>query len=182
MSKTEEVLHALSQYLAGPPMGETAVLYTLTTLAQTCAALAAFVGAVAIFRLQILRDQRRAAEIVLRALSEGLTTRDPFRIALAEVLQAIEQPSERDHLNLPAAIAAHATWQAFGPRLRRSRWVLIVFELWNLAVIGASLIGFNYVPFLKSASWTFGALWAVVVGTVLVTVGSVIVWTQGVEQ
>ncbi len=163
-------------------MGETVVLYTLTTLAQTCAALAAFVGAVAVFRLQILRDQRRDAEIALRALSDGLTPRDPFRIPLAEVLQAIGQPRQEDHLNLPAAIAARGAWQAFGPRLRRSRRALIVFELWNVAVIGASLIGFNYVPVLKSASWIFGALWVVVVGTVLVTVGSVIVWTQGVEQ
>ena len=35
-----------------------AVLYELSTLAQTCAALAAFVGAVGIFRLQALRDGR----------------------------------------------------------------------------------------------------------------------------
>jgi len=182
MSKTEEVLHALSQYLAGPPMGETAVLYTLTTLAQTCAALAAFVGAVAIFWLQILRDQRRDAELALRALSDGLTERDPFRTPLAEVLQAVEQPRQADHHNLPAARVARGAWLAFGPRLRRSRRALIVFESWNVAIIGASLIGFNYVPVLKGASWTFGALWGVVVGTVLVTVGSVIVWTQGVEQ
>jgi hypothetical protein len=40
-------------------MSETTLLYTLSTLAQTCAALAAFVGAVGLFRLQILREQRK---------------------------------------------------------------------------------------------------------------------------
>ena len=40
-------------------MERDAVLYALSTLAQTCAALAAFVGAVGIFRLQILREQRK---------------------------------------------------------------------------------------------------------------------------
>jgi hypothetical protein len=39
-------------------MERDAVLYGLSALAQTCAALAAFVGAVGIFRLQALRDGR----------------------------------------------------------------------------------------------------------------------------
>ena len=43
-------------------MGETTVLYALTTLAQSCAALAAFVGALGVFRIQMLRDQKRDAE------------------------------------------------------------------------------------------------------------------------
>ena len=43
-------------------MTEPTLLYVLSTLAQTCAALAAFVGAVGIFRLQTLRDQRAALE------------------------------------------------------------------------------------------------------------------------
>ena len=38
-------------------MTETTILYALSTIAQTCAALSAFVGAVGIYRLQSLRDQ-----------------------------------------------------------------------------------------------------------------------------
>jgi hypothetical protein len=37
----------------------TTVLYALSTVAQTCAALAALVGAIGLFRLQILREQRK---------------------------------------------------------------------------------------------------------------------------
>lgn len=43
-------------------MTENAVLYALSTLAQTCAALAAFVGAVGVFRLQVLRAGQDTAE------------------------------------------------------------------------------------------------------------------------
>jgi hypothetical protein len=44
----------------------TTVLYVLTTLAQSCGALAAFVGAVGVFRLQMLREQRKGVERELR--------------------------------------------------------------------------------------------------------------------
>ncbi len=40
-------------------MNDQAVFYPLSTLAQTCAALAAFVGAVGVYRLQSLKDKRR---------------------------------------------------------------------------------------------------------------------------
>jgi hypothetical protein len=42
-------------------MGETTVLYVLTTVAQSCAALAAFVGAVGVFRLQMAKSRSLAA-------------------------------------------------------------------------------------------------------------------------
>ena len=48
-------------------MNENAVLYALSTLAQTCAALAAFVGAIGLFLLQLLRERRQATEVALRA-------------------------------------------------------------------------------------------------------------------
>jgi hypothetical protein len=47
-------------------VNENAVLYALSTLAQTCAALAAFVGAIGLFLLQSLREQQRVAERALR--------------------------------------------------------------------------------------------------------------------
>jgi len=53
---------------------ETTVLYTLSTLAQTCAALAAFVGAVGLFRLQSFRDQHRDAERELNRKIPGEPT------------------------------------------------------------------------------------------------------------
>src|SRR5439155_2726035 len=50
-------------------VNENAVLYALSTLAQTCAALAAFVGAVGLFRLQLLRADQNTAERNLRGLA-----------------------------------------------------------------------------------------------------------------
>src|SRR5206468_12658859 len=49
----------------------TAILYALSTIAQTCAALAAFVGAVGLFRLQSLRDWHAQSERTLRGLLAG---------------------------------------------------------------------------------------------------------------
>jgi len=59
--------------------------------------------------------------------------------------------------------------------------VLIFFEFWNLIVIVASLVGFNYVREWAGAPWLSCGLWIVAVATALITVGSVWVWTRGVE-
>jgi len=66
---------------------QTIILYALSTLAQTCAALAAFVGAVGLFRLQSLRDQRRDARRELQVLAGRLTGRETDRIPMGEVLE-----------------------------------------------------------------------------------------------
>ena len=68
----------------------TTVLYILTTLAQSCAALAAFVGAVGVFRLQALREDRNAVERDLR----GLAGRSLFGMDEA-FLWPVEHISER---------------------------------------------------------------------------------------
>ena len=47
-----------------------------------------------------------------------------------------------------------------------------------LIIIGASLIGFNYVPALASCRWTFWAVWAAGMGTVAVTAYCVFAWTK----
>src|SRR5438105_4828889 len=50
---------------------ENAVLYALSTAAQTCAALAALVGALALYRLQSMRDANHANELRMRGLLAG---------------------------------------------------------------------------------------------------------------
>src|ERR1700720_3950569 len=112
-------------------MGETTVLYVLTTLAQSCAALAAFVGAVGVFRLQLLGDQRSDVERELRADSEGLTSRDTLAISLDEVLEAVRNPRNEYHPNVLRASAARESWEAFVPRMQQTRTALIVLEAWN---------------------------------------------------
>lgn len=69
-------------------------------------------------------------------------------------------------------------WSAYIPRRRRSQLGLVAFEAWNLLVIFAALVGFNYVPALASSSATFRAIWVAAVGTVAVTGYCVLVWTR----
>ncbi len=74
---------------------QTTILYVLSTLAQTCAALAAFVGAVGIFRLQVLRERYAALEREVRAWALEATRNDYWLTPMEEVLKRIEQ-SEKD--------------------------------------------------------------------------------------
>lgn len=168
-------------------MSETTLLYTLSTLAQTCAALAAFVGAVGVFRLQLLRDQRKDVERGLRVTAALLGTigHATTQVPMVVILKAIEKGREKRGEDAPfvrAALRERARWDAFVPRMQGSRWALIIFEVWNVAVIAAALVGFNYVPSWAGAPWAFYALWIVAVLTAGITVGCVIVWTQGVEE
>ena len=67
------------------------MLYALSTLAQTCAALAAFVGAVGIFRLQVLRDRYAALEREVRGWALEATRHDYWLMPMKEVLERIEK-------------------------------------------------------------------------------------------
>jgi hypothetical protein len=136
-------------------MTDTTVLYTLSTLAQTCAALAAFVGAVGVFRLQILREQRREVDQIRRLR-----------------LYTIQRPDG----------GWDGTPAGFERPIRNSRIVLILFEVWNVGLIAASLIGFNYISTWAGAGWLSCALWGVAAGTAGVTLSCVYVWTRRVEQ
>ena len=160
----------------------TILLYALSTLAQTCAALAALVGAVGIFRLQILRAGQTTAERNLRGLAgqANLLSGDiaPL-LPIKEIIMLVANVNPMQGPDTVAAQEALAPFRTFPSTIRRSRKGLIVFEVWNLIVIGASLVGFNYVPLLVSSPWTFWALWAAAVGTVLVTAYSVFAWTRG---
>jgi hypothetical protein len=161
-------------------MERDAVLYALSTLAQTCAALAAFVGAVGIFRLQTLREQRAGAERELRELAQSIVGRNMYALPIGDVLSSIERfendPTQQ-HPHLPRAQGVRERWREFARAYRRSRWGLFAFEAWNLLIICVALVGFNYVSALTSLSWTRRILWLVALGTVAVTFGCVLVWT-----
>ena len=137
----------------------TTLLYALSTLAQTCAALAAFVGAVGIFRLQAIRDGRRQAEHELRLqMIRHASINEADGMASSALLPAIENFRATVRPlppRLPSVEAARDRWLAFDRPLASSRTALLLFEVWNLLVIGASLVGFNYVSVLASSPWTF---------------------------
>lgn len=169
-----------------PPDPGTILLYALSTLAQTCAALAAFVGAVGLYRLQSQNNEHTRNEQTIRGLLAGpilgfavvplLPLDEIIRVARANVVtgQSSVSPGVVDRLR-----NALSEWDGFANRHRRVTWALFIFEGWNLLVIGASLVGFNYIPMLVASPYTFWSLWLVALGTVAVTFYSVFAWTRG---
>ncbi len=163
-------------------MTENAVLYALSTLARTCAALAALVGALGLYHLQSLRANKETAERNVRGLAADaslvgadVASITPFDLVAKAVTEA--KPHESIP-NIAKAKDALNTWNA-SPSIRPSLIELIAFEAWNLFLIGVSLAGFNYVPSLMCAPWMFCALWAAAIGTVAVTGYCVFAWTSG---
>jgi hypothetical protein len=159
---------------------QTTVLYALSTLAQTCAALAAFVGAIGLYHLQVLREQHQEVERDLRGvaahpavLGPEVAARLPFDEIFENVLQASTGTGGINRLARDTLVR----WQADRPLLQRSQRALVVFEAWNLLVIGVALVGFNYVPALASSPTMFWAIWAAAVGTVVVTGYCMFAWT-----
>jgi len=157
---------------------ETTLLYILSTLAQTCAALAAFVGAVGLFRLQLLRAAHNTVERNVR----GLAARENLGVGsdLAALMpfeyieKLVDQADEKGGAGSKRALGV---WRTFPVTIQRSRKWLGLFEFWNLLVIVASLVGFNYVSLLACLPWR-PALWVVALGTFGVTLYSVYAWTR----
>ena len=167
---------------------ETTLLYILSTLAQTCAALAAFVGAVGLYRLQSLRDEHARNETTLRGLHAAATL-NPAAASQQTIDDIVRytRSNVTERSSTPAAVVenmrrALAEWDAFPKRHRAATTALLVFEAWNLLLIAVSLVGFNYVKFWASSSWTFWGVWGAAIGTVVVTGYSVYAWTVGEDD
>ncbi len=159
--------------------------YALSTLAQTCAALAAFVGAVGLYKLQSLRDERARNEQTIRGLlgTGVFGTLDVAVTPLDEIIRVAREQVSSPTLLMPVIAgqlrSAVAVWDAFPNRHRRATMTLFIFEAWNLLLIAVSLIGFNYVKSWASSSWwTFWGVWVTALGTVAVRGYSVYAWTR----
>lgn len=167
-------------------MSDQTVLYALSTLAQTCAALAAFVGAIGLFRLQALRERQRASEQSLRAslIDAYAGSNDVmFTLSIDEIVAQAERLPTDPSRQLGAARNRHvaetlAAWQRFGPTIRRVSIALAAFEAWNLFVILISLGGFAHVPALTGAVWVPWLLWFIAIGTAVVSGVSVFIWLE----
>ena len=143
-------------------MNETTLLYALSTLAQTCAALAAFIGAVGLYRLQLLHGEGRAVyEDIYAQLGRPTETRE-------RVLQRARtqpEPSFAANLTLLAGLE------------RRGRLVVVVlvlFELWQMGAILFALLAFYFVsPQSQCVVFLFAIASS---GAVLSTMACVVVW------
>jgi len=102
-------------------VNDNAILYALSTLAQTCAALAAFVGAVGLFRLQALRDGHQSAEERLRSSLVDVRFGAPeaSRLPLADILRHVEavraNPASVGTGNADRIEDAFTAWSSFRP-------------------------------------------------------------------
>lgn len=151
-------------------MNDQAVFYALSTLAQTCAALAAFVGAVGVYRLQSLRDKRHGLLGSIRA-RRGNPTEDAKTLVARAAAHA---KAQKDH-ELQDLVTRH---DQVAPTIRRNVSALCFFEAWNLFVILISLAGFAHTHRLVGSWWTPRALWCIAVITVIVTGYGVMVWLK----
>jgi len=160
----------------GQAMNENAVLYALSTLAQTCAALAAFVGAIGLFLLQSIREQQRSSEQAMRVSLVDVYSNYHevvYVLSLSVVLKQVEQvrrePDRAGTTRAKRIEDAFRTWNGFAPRIRKTSIALAVFEGWNLVVILISLGGFAHIPVLTCSPWTSPLLWLVAAITVVVS-------------
>lgn len=99
------------------------VLYALSTLAQTCAALAAFVGAVGLFRLQSLKNAQQDAERKLRVvvgstvMRTELADRRPIREITTRARSVIASPGDAAKY-VEEIQETLDKWESFAPRLQ----------------------------------------------------------------
>src|SRR5262249_40305395 len=155
-----------------------AVFYALSTVAQTCAALAALVGALALYKLQSFRESHAAAERALRELGRTIIGSRPAM--LNEVLSAIRGQlalgpgrTSVSSTNFDMGQAAIDEWDRYDDRYTDAVTVLVIFEAWNLIAILASLVAFSFVNWLAQHwGWFVTALVVVSIGTVAVTGGA----------
>jgi hypothetical protein len=157
-------------------VNDQAVLYALSTLAQTCAALAAFVGAVGLFRLQILRDQRREMEFEYRARVRGATGHATDDVPLRHVFELERSIPQTDGEKREYVAEARNMCQDAEPHTRRTIYTLVIFETWILFVILISLGGLAHVPALAGCPLSSAALWFIALLTVVITGGALFVW------
>ncbi len=143
---------------AGVGLAETTVLYVLSTLSQTCAALVGFLGAIAVFRLQSLTSRRDEALARVRTLMEqgsGLvgvwewTGRQLIDKADAFLQDAQGQPSLQRSLKLELRNLRRRDSEI--PTAQRLlRWFVFV----NVAVMVSAILSFLMVEFWAShPSW-----------------------------
>ena len=172
--------------MAPDPNAVNAVFYALSTLAQTCAALAALVGALALYKLQAMREAHTGNERAIRAILTAIvgasasSANSPFNWPLDEVLRTARAQiadAKRFQPRLFEGLQAAMTeWNVFDLRYACALKWFVGFEAWNLAAIFAALIGFAGVTWL-AAHWSVFVCSLIVgsVVTVAVTGGALFV-------
>jgi len=133
---------------------QTTLLYALSMFAQTCAALAAFVGAVGLFKLQLLKGEDARTKHDIRGILGGtVTSRSKVHALPLDQVIEIARANSQDAPHRSTSTSkplreALAEWDTHPLRRKDATTALLGFEGSNLLVILASLVGFSHLEVL----------------------------------
>lgn len=155
------------------------ILYALSTLAQTCAALLAFIGALGLYRLQSLSGSTQEMYRNLRGLlaSVGKAEWKPDVLSLLpdrrvrEIANnAVASPEGLGQERIRDALVRELDRRkVLGGAIRRTQRLLLLFGGWNLLAIAVAILGFDFVSTLAGCRLVSLGLWASALGTALFT-------------
>ena len=139
----------------GPNFLQSVVLYTLSSLAQVCAALIAFLGAIAIFRLQNLTSRRDNMVVRLRELLEHIDGPKALgytdRQVITRAATCLEEAGPiQYHRSIELALRS---FRHRGPEILSAQRLLFGFVFVNVAVIAGAILSFLVVDFWASHPW-----------------------------
>lgn len=161
---------------------ERAVLQVLASVAESSTALAAFVGIVGIFRIHVLYERQRDAELELRLWLKRLMKREIFVASFADAQawlwdeqSRVAGPPHQEFLT--AALSANHRRQRLAPILRRTRMTMLALMGWHLGMAAAATIGLSHAPALAGTRVFSQALWVAAVARLVVPLWCVWVWT-----
>jgi hypothetical protein len=161
-------------------MDPTALYYTLSTIAQCAAALAALIGFLGMWRLDRLREERNEVmQRVVDLAKETMPDYDPTNPIynpswwLQHAQRVAETPSGYEELKSKLG-SLLPRLKALPGAQRLLLWVLRVFLVVTLATLGAAVVGFLYVDQAKAWIWTPWLLW--ITGGVLAGGPIIVVW------
>jgi hypothetical protein len=132
-------------------LAQTTVLYIVSTLAQTCGALVAFVGAIGLCQFGVLWGRSEEARKQLQQVREKSgVSRGIINAPRMNFLSTGE--SEFSDLDIFAKTQELQRYidEEIAPRPRRSQRLFLLFLCADLGVIFLSFIGFLFVPSLAT--------------------------------
>ena len=176
-----EAVRVSALALIDPNTAVNSVLYALSTVAQTGAALAALVGALALYKLQAMRAAHERTERIIQELVDAHL---PFGrpAPVYEKMRIAREHVQRGGLPeaaLEKCRTALAEWCQFDSRYKRAVRSLLIFEAWNLLAILVALSGFVCASWL-AFHWMLFAILLIVcsIMTVAVTGGALYVMAR----
>lgn len=164
-------------------MSKDTLLYALSTVAQSSAALVAFLGALVLFRMQSLAARREDFFRNVRGLiaKTGKAEWKPEVVALLPnrkiryIAKAIVDAPETDaQREVQKRIQEeYDRLEGLGRDQRRTERLLICFGGLNLGIVLVAVIGFDFVWLLTGCWWSSIGLWGAGVAIFISTMGMI---------